>query len=108
MENKEESNYLQELQLIERNTQVLAMQKQSISLEINEVETALEEVKKSSEEVYKLSGSIFIKADRNSVISELEEKNKILNLRLSTVEKQEEMFNSKAEEIKEKFKENQK
>ncbi len=107
MEDKEKSQQIHELQVIERNSQMLLMQKQSFALEINETETALEELKKSSEEVYKLSGSIFIKADKNNVLKELEEKDKILNLRLKSVEKQEELLESRAEQIKDKFRQKQ-
>lgn len=91
---------IQELQILERNLQMIMGQKQAIHLEVAETENALEEVKKTSSEIYKLAGSIMIKADKANTLKDLEEKNNLLKLRLSSIEKQEEMLELKAEQLK--------
>lgn len=96
----ETSKKIQELQVIEHNMQAFLMQKQSIQLELNEIATALDELKNSSGEVYKILGGIMIKANRDSLTGELKEKKKLLDLRLSSVEKQEKLIEAKSEELR--------
>ncbi|NCO11014.1 prefoldin subunit beta [Candidatus Pacearchaeota archaeon CG_4_9_14_0_2_um_filter_39_13] len=91
---------IQELQNLERNLQMLMGQKQAIQMEIAETENALEEIKNSSSDIYKLSGTIMLKADKEKTIKELEEKNKLMELRLSSIEKQESILESRAEGLK--------
>jgi len=95
---------IQEFQIIEHNLQALIMQKQAFQLELNESLNALEEVKKTNDEVYKVTGSIMLKASKDTIMKELEEKKKILELRLSTIEKQEKLLESKAKELQEEAK----
>lgn len=97
---KETSSKIQELHMLERNLQSLMAQKQAIQLEIAETENALDEVKKTSSEIYKLTGSIMLKADKSAIMKELEEKHKLMHLRMSSIEKQESLLESKAEELK--------
>jgi len=91
---------IQELQLIEQNLQALLMQKQSIQLEANEAASAILELKKTSDEVYRIIGGIMVKSEKSVLLSELEEKNKIFELRVSTLEKQEKISGEKAEKLK--------
>ncbi len=96
----EYSQKIQELQVLERNLQSILMQKQALVIELSEIESALSEVSRSSDGVYKLTGSIMIKADKESVMKELEEKKAMLSLRINSIEKQENLIEKKAEEIK--------
>jgi len=95
---------IQELQILEQNLQVLMSQKQAFQLELNETLNALEEVKKANSEIYKIIGSIMLKSNKKDVMEELEEKKKILELRTNTIEKQEKLIESKAEDLKEQAK----
>jgi prefoldin beta subunit len=88
-----------ELQIIEQNLQSLLMQKQQIQIELSENNNALEEVKKSSEPIYRLIGSVLILAEKEKTIVELNEKIKILSLRMNSFQKQESLFEGKAKEI---------
>src|SRR3989344_8696615 len=83
------SQNIEELQLLEQNFQGLLMQKQSSQLELNEIINALEELKISDDEVYKIPSGIMVKTKKLTVIKELEEKKKIIELRISSIEKQE-------------------
>ncbi|MFH1503028.1 MAG: prefoldin subunit [Candidatus Diapherotrites archaeon] len=91
---------LQELQVLEQNSQNLLLQKQAFELELNEVEAAIEETKKSDDEIYKIVSQIMLKAKKQDVLKELEQKKEIFNLRLKSLENQEKLFNEKLEKLK--------
>lgn len=96
---KDSQQKLQELQMLEHNMQNILMQKQAFQMELNETLNALEEVKKTSDSVYKVFGSIMLKADKEKTITELEEKKKLLELRNSSIDKQEKLLETKAKEL---------
>jgi len=86
---KEDEQKIQELQSLENSFQNILMQKQAFQVELNETSTALEEIGKTNDSVYRVLGQIMLKADKNSVKKELEEKKNLLNLRMKSIEKQE-------------------
>ena len=100
-QSKEIQEKIQELQILEHNLQSILAQKQSIQIELNEVENALNELKKTKDETYKVLSGIMIKADKNTLIKELEEKKKLSDLRISSIEKQEKLIEDKAMHLKE-------
>jgi len=85
----ETKSKIQELQILENNLQQFLIQRQSIQMEQNEVLNALNELKSSGDEVYKILSGIMIKADKKNTESELEERNRIFELRINSIEKQE-------------------
>lgn len=87
---KETAKQIQELQMTEQSMQNLLLQKQAFLMESSETENALEELKKSGEEVYKIVGQIMIKTKKNALEKELKHKKEIINLRIKSIEKQEE------------------
>ena len=86
---KETARQIQDLQIIEQNMQSLLMQKQAFLLESSETENALEQLKKAEDEVYKIVGQIMIKSKKSDVEKELKQKKEILDLRIKSIEKQE-------------------
>ncbi|MBS3071657.1 prefoldin subunit beta [Candidatus Pacearchaeota archaeon] len=94
---------IQELQVLEQNLQSLFAQKQSVQVELNEVKNALDELKKSGEEVYKIISGLMIKSSRESLIKEMEEKNKLFELRISSIEKQENIIDKRASEFRQEI-----
>ena len=101
---EENSQKIQELQILEQNLQNLMVQKQSINMELSEIVNAIQEVNNSNGDVYKITGQIMIKANKESTIKDLEEKKKVFEIRNESIEKQEKLLLSKADEIKEEFK----
>lgn len=105
---KDTETKLQEMQMLEQNFQNFLLQKQAFEMEFSETESSLEEIKKSDDDVYKISGSIMIKAKKDEILKELEEKKKVLNLRIKSLENQENHLREKLEklrsELEEKFK----
>ena len=96
---KETQNKIQEIQILEQNLQGMLLQKQSFQLELNETINALEEVKKTDDSIYKILGPIMLKGNKDSIIKELEEKKKILDMRVEATDKQEKLLESKAKEL---------
>jgi prefoldin beta subunit len=98
MENPESK--IQELTFIEQNLQNLLFEKQALNLELSEVESALTQLNNSKDEVFKLLGNLLVRHDKSKMLEELNEKKKILELRLSSLEKQEELFSKKLVELR--------
>ena len=101
---KETEKIIQDLQILEQNMHNLLLQKQAFQIELNETLNASEEVKKTKDEVYKVTGNIMIRADKEVVLKELEEKGKIFKLRITTIEKQERLLESKIKELQDEAK----
>lgn len=96
----ETSSKIQELQSLEQQLQNFLMQKQSMQVESNESANALNEVKKADDEIYKIVSGIMIKIDKNTTIKDLEEKVKVLDLRITSIEKQEKLIEERAEKLR--------
>lgn len=93
-------NQLQEIQMIEQNLQNLMIQKQSFELELSETQSALKELGNSGDEVFKIIGQLMLKSDRNKVKEELENKEKLIELRINSMEKQENSLNEKLQKLR--------
>ncbi len=80
---------IQEIQFLEQNLQGLMFQKQAFQVEISETKAALKELEKSDEEVFKVVGQLMIKSDKAKIKIDLEEKQKLLEIRIKSLETQE-------------------
>ena len=85
---------LKQLQLMEQNMQALGQQKQQFATQLAEAENAEKELGKS-DTAYKIVGSLMVKAKREDLLEELGQKKEILNLRVQSIEKQENNLRSK-------------
>ena len=92
---KEAEDKINQLQLVEQNMQSFGMQKQNIQMQLMEVESALAELGKT-DSAYKIIGNVMVAAKKGDLKKELEEKQEMLNMRISSVEKQEEKLREKA------------
>ena len=88
-------------QQIQQQLQVLLMQKQNVQVQQSEIEHALREIEKSGKEdgVFEVIGNIMIKQDRKDITESLTQKKKLLELRVSTIDKQLEKFQKPAVEL---------
>ncbi|MFW5847114.1 MAG: prefoldin subunit [Nanoarchaeota archaeon] len=100
MPEQKDSSQIQELQMLEQNLQSIMYQKQAFQSELAETQSALKEVNSSKEDVYKLAGQILIKTSVEKIKQELQNKEKILNMRLEKLEKQESELNKRVEDIR--------
>ncbi|MDP2672848.1 MAG: prefoldin subunit beta [Nanoarchaeota archaeon] len=99
----EKTKNIQEVQFLEQNLQNLFFQKQAFQMELTETQSALREIESSKEDAYKLIGQLMIKVPKSKIIEELSEKDKLLNLRIKNLEKQENSFSEKLEQLRGKI-----
>jgi prefoldin beta subunit len=93
-------NNIQKMHLLEQNLQNLLMQKQAFQLELSETQSALKEMEKSNDDVFKIIGQLMIKTDKEKMKKELIHKEKMLDIRLKTFEKQENSFSEQLEKLR--------
>lgn len=95
-------------QQIQQQLHMLLLQKQNIQTQIAEIENALKELKKSKkgEKAYEVIGNIMVKKEKEELIKSLESKKEILNLRISTIEKQVEKLQKTATELQRELSKN--
>jgi len=94
---------IQEMQLIEQSLQNILYQKQAFQMELSETRAALEEIKSSGDEVFKIVGHLMIKTDKEKIKKELLDKEKFLDLRLKSLEKQEKTFSEQLESFRDEI-----
>ena len=98
MENNNQK--IQEMQMLEHNLQNLLMQKQAFHMELSETTTALAEIEKADDDIFKIVGQLMIKSDKKKTSEELENKKKLIELRIETMDKQENNLNEQAESLR--------
>jgi prefoldin beta subunit len=97
---EETQKKIQELQMYEQGLHSLLMQKQAFQAELNESENALTEISKSKEDVFKIIGNIMLKADRKKLEEELKKRQKLIQLRLTSLDNQEKELTEQSEELR--------
>ncbi len=98
---------IQQLQMIEQGMQNFLVQKQQFQAQLVEIESALKELEKSKD-AYKIVGNIMVSADKEELLKDLQNKKELMELRIKTLEKQENQMKEKAStmqsEVMEKLK----
>lgn len=101
MVDQELNRKIEDLQVFESQLQNFLNQRQSAQIELNEIENALEEIDNSSpDEVYKIISGAMIKTNREKVTKELGEKQKKLQMQISSMEKQEKLLEKNSSDLK--------
>ena len=98
----QETQEIQEMQMLDQNLHNLLLQKQAFQMELSETQSATKEIEKSGD-VFKLIGDLLIKKDSKSVKEELSNREKILELRIKSIEKQEDSLSKRIEELRKKL-----
>ncbi|RLE70060.1 MAG: prefoldin subunit beta [Thermoprotei archaeon] len=90
--------------LVER-LRLIALNKQQLQLQLSEVDSALRELNKLEEDaaVYKVVGSIMVSKKRSDIVEELSELKETLEVRLKTLEKQEDLLRRQLNELERKL-----
>jgi prefoldin beta subunit len=88
-----------ELNILEHNLQHLLMQRQAIESQLAEINNALSEVSKSNDDVYNVVGSVMLKTSKEKITHDLEARKKMIDIRLSSVDKQEKLIEFKVKEL---------
>ena len=76
---------------LQQNLQAITLQKQQIDIESSELERALTELKKAADTdaVYKSAGNILVRAKKDELLKDLEERKELANTRSTVLGKQE-------------------
>jgi prefoldin beta subunit len=94
---------IDQIQNVQRQMQVLGVQKQQIQLQIEELKLAKDALKDADGEIYKAAGNLLIQTDKPKAKKEVDERIEVFEVRQKTVAKQEEklreMFESLRKEI---------
>ena len=96
---KDRDQKIQEMQMLEQNLQNLLFQKQAFQMELSETKSALKEIEKAGDEVFKIIGQLMIKTDKAKTKEELSNKEKIITLRIKSIEKQETPLAKKMDDL---------
>lgn len=101
---KELDEVMSQLQAQNQQLQGIMSQKQNYMLQMHELETALEHLAGvKDQKVYKAVGPIIIETGKSDVVKELEESKEDADLRIKTLESQEEKMKKKMKETQKKF-----
>ncbi len=87
------------LQMIEQNLQAMLGQKQQFQSQAFEIESALKELQTTTD-AYKIVANLMIKTDKTKLVEDLTQKKEIADLRIKSMEKQEEQLREKAEGLR--------
>jgi prefoldin beta subunit len=92
---------------LQQNLQAILVQKQQVELESSEVTKALEELKKASDTdaVYKSAGNLLVRAKKDDLIKELDERKELSNTRSTVLSKQETRVRESVKELEAKIQE---
>ncbi|MGQ9551172.1 MAG: prefoldin subunit beta [Candidatus Bathycorpusculaceae bacterium] len=95
------------LQQLQQTLQSVLAQKQQVEIEQTEIEQTLNELQKAADDavIYKAIGSVMVKAEKNSLMTELSERKELLNTRAAVLGKQEERLRSQLKEVQTKLQE---
>ncbi len=94
---------IKELQMLEQQRQIFLMEKQSTEVEFNEVSNAIQELNNTNDEVYKIIGGIMVKSEKKNIIQELNDKKKILEIKISSLDKQDRALEARSAKLKSDF-----
>ena len=95
---KQAQEKIGQIQLLEQNMHNLSIQKQNYQTQLLEVESALKEIEQSNP-TYKIIGSIMVSSNKEKLKQDLENTKELLDVRLSTLEKQESKFKEQATKL---------
>ncbi len=95
---KETKEKIEQLQNLENSINSLIAQKQQFQSQQLEIENALLQVEET-DKVFRIIGSIMVASTKDKIKQELNDKKEIVELRLKTLEKQEDKYRKQAGEL---------
>ena len=100
-------NLFAQLQQLKVQIEALGRQKMQVEALLRDAENALEELEKVDENslIYKNVGEVMIKASKETVKEDLAEKKETYDLRLKTLERQEERVQKRYQQLQEQLRE---
>ena len=95
---KEQKETINKLQMMEHNLQQLEQQRQQMQAQLFELESAVSALE-DAKNAYKIVGSIMVHAQPSYLLKELQQKKEILDVRIQSIEKQEQKLRDNAKAL---------
>lgn len=97
-QSKKTQEKINNLSMMEQSLQQFLAQKQSFQAQLMELDSALEELEKT-DTAYKIVGNVMVAADRDSLREDLKQKKETTEIRIKSIEKQENRMREKTSEL---------
>ena len=97
-----------EYENMEKQLEVLLIQKHQMQIQINEINHALDQLKKSRGEVYRSVGSIILHTTKEDAEKDLKERHELLEVKINSLAKQEEKLRATVMETQKRIQERMK
>jgi prefoldin beta subunit len=97
-ENEPMQEKIGQIQILEQNLHSIISQRQNFQAQEMEVESSLSELSKTKN-AYKIIGNIMVASDAESLKTELSSKKEMLDIRIKSIQKQEEKIKQKISDI---------
>ena len=93
---------IMKFQQIQQQLQMIMFQKQNVQAQLAEIDNAIIEISKIKEnDAFEVIGNIMVKKSKKEIEDSLKEKQELLKLRISTIDKQQEKLSKSASELQE-------
>lgn len=89
---------INQLSLMEQNLQTYLLQKQQFQAQLIEIDSALKELE-TAKKSYRIIGNIMVSSRKEDIIRDLKSKKEMLNIRIGSLEKQEQKIRDKAKAV---------
>ncbi len=99
-------NMIAQLQQLQQQLQMVVTQKVQLENSLKETENAIQEVEKVSDDtpIFKTVGTILVKTSKEDILKELKEKKDTFEIRIRTLERQEEKLKERLQDLQKKIK----
>ncbi len=99
-------NMIAQLQQLQQQLQMVVTQKVQLENSLKETENAIQEVEKASDDtpIFKTVGTILVKTSKEDILKELKEKKDTFEIRIRTLERQEEKLKERLQDLQKKIK----
>jgi prefoldin beta subunit len=108
MKKEDLSKSLMEYENLEKQLEVVLIQKHQLQIQLNEVKHAGDELKKAKGDVYRSIGAIIVGTTKEEAQADLKEKGELLEVKLNSLEKQEEKLRATVTDTQKKLQESMK
>ncbi len=102
MATKDSAESIQRLQSIEQALSQLGAQRQQVQSQLFEIDSAISALK-TAKTAFKIVGNVMVDAKPEDVLSELQQKKEILDIRTASIEKQEQKLRDNAKDIQQQM-----
>ncbi|NYZ76859.1 prefoldin subunit [Candidatus Micrarchaeota archaeon] len=108
MEATDLTKALGEYENLEKQLEMLLLQRNQLKLQLGETKNAQEELRHATGEIYKSAGSLVLKTTKENAEKELKERKELIEIKLNAIQKEEEKMRIVLKELQESLQEQMK